>query len=253
VTASLLLSRAPLLTRTPEAFETAYYASQQRLRHALSNPVPTQFYFKPGSLALRRFQETEHATEVKYYGAKLAGRAPEVGDVQHEPPFEETSRGHWVEADAQRGERSLDRQPEDEVFCLVEKAGKWAFPSTLLKDGESLDEAVSQRLTGVEGGLGGRTMDTWLVTRKPVGVIRQGDKRASTDQDLKSCSADISQNFFIRSHILAGEPKLSEESGYSTHAWLTAAEVEARLRKQGDDKVWDSVKGMFGVAEETEA
>lgn len=60
------------------------------------------------------------------------------------------------------------------------------------------------------------------------------------------------QNFFLRSHILAGEPTLAKESGYSAHAWLTAKEVEERLRKQGDDKLWDSVKGLFGISSEQE-
>lgn len=43
---------------------------------------------------------------------------------------------------------------------------------------------------------------------------------------------------------------LKKESGYSKGAWLTAEEVEERLRKQGDEKLWDGVKGMLGVGEE---
>lgn len=145
----------------------------------MSNPCPTQFYFKPGSVAYRRFQESEHATERAYYGEEIAGAAPEVGEVPYEAEHAETARDHWAKADEARGDRSLERAPEVELFCLVESNGKWTFPSTAVKTGEGLDEAVSARLTGVEGGLGGSTMDTWLVTPKPVGVIRDGNQRVS--------------------------------------------------------------------------
>lgn len=177
LTASLLLSRAPLLTRTPSPLAQAYYDRSLKIRHALSNPTATNFYFKPGSLPLRRFQEAEYAKEVEYYGAKLVGKAPDVGDVQPEPELVETARDHWAKADEARGETSLERCPEEELFCLIESKGKWTFPSTEVKAGEGLDEAVTARITGVDGALQGKSLDTWLVTRKPIGVVRDGEKR----------------------------------------------------------------------------
>lgn len=179
ITASVLLSRHALLQPTPEPLAKAYYAYQTKLRHALSNPVPTDFYFKPGSLALRRFLAAEHAVEDKIYGSKIAGPTPDLGEIQPEPPLQETSRDHWEKADAERGERSLERFPEEEVFFVVQAKGKWTFPSTSLKAGEGLDEAVNQRITGVAGQLDGKGMDTWLVTRKPVGLVRNGEERVS--------------------------------------------------------------------------
>lgn len=145
----------------------------------MSNPVPTDFYFKPGSLALRRFQLSEHETEREYYGEQVAGKTPDVGEIQEEPELVPMARDHWVKADAERGDRSLERAPDEEIYCLVQAKGKWTFPSTSVKAGQGLDEAVSERLVGAEGALGGRTMDTWLVTRKPIGVVRDGEKRVS--------------------------------------------------------------------------
>ncbi|WOO78533.1 54S ribosomal protein L17, mitochondrial [Vanrija pseudolonga] len=234
LTASVLISRAPLLTPTPHPMAKAYWERSSKLRHAFSNPTNTSFYFKQGSLPLRRFLESQYETERGYYGEQIAGKKPELGEVQPEPELVELDRDHWAKADAERGDRSLERAPEEEIYLVVESKGKWTFPSTPLKTGEALDEAVTSRIVGVDGSLGGQTLDTWLVTKKPVGVVVNGEAR----------------NFFLRSHILAGEPKLSKDSGYKTHAWLTAPEVEARLRKQGDDKIWESVKGMFGVGEE---
>lgn len=89
------------------------------------------------------------------------------------------SRDHWEKADSDRGERSLERFPEEEVFCLVETGGKWGFPRAEVKKGEGLDEAIRRGLTGVEGELGGKGMDSWIVARKPVGVVREGDARVS--------------------------------------------------------------------------
>lgn len=179
ITASVLLSRHALLTPTPEPLAKAYYAYQTKLRHALSNPLPTDFYFKSGSLALRRYLESEHQVEEKFYGSKIAGPTPDLGEIQPEPPLEEIPRDHWEKADAERGERSLERFPEEEVYFLVQSKGKWTFPSTSLQAGEGLDEAVTSRITGVTGQLGGQGMDTWLVTHKPVGLVRNGEERVS--------------------------------------------------------------------------
>ncbi|KAL7422862.1 hypothetical protein Q5752_002159 [Cryptotrichosporon argae] len=234
ITASLLLSRAPLLTPTPSALEAAYYAHSSRVRAALSNPPPLSFYFKPGSLPLRRFQLLEHARDVGAFGRALAGAAPDVGDVQAEAEHAEVARGHWEAADAARGDASLERRPEHEVFCLVRRDGRWAFPATNVRDGEALDEAVRRRITGhEEGELNGDRLDTWLVTRKPVGVLKQAQ----------------STNFFLRAHVLAGEITPLASAKIESWAWLTANEVEERLKAQGDEAIWQGVKGMFGVGE----
>jgi large subunit ribosomal protein L46 len=58
------------------------------------------------------------------------------------------------------------------------------------------------------------------------------------------------QTFFLRSHILAGEPNPTSESGISTWAWLTPSEIEERLKGQGDEQVWERVQLMFGMMPE---
>ncbi|ADV21168.1 hypothetical protein I305_00776 [Cryptococcus gattii E566] len=235
LTASLLLSRPPLLTPTPTPFESAFYFHSRSIAHALSSPLPLDFYFKTGSLPLRRHLVAEHAFVSETYGKKLSGKAPDVGDIPPETEYEIIERDRWEKADAKRGEKSLERKPEEEVYCLVLKGkgkeGKWMFPDVKVGKLEALDEAVTRGITGVEGSLGGKGMDSWLVTRKPVGMVKDGESRT----------------FFIRGHILGGEPTLSSSSPYSSWAWLTAPEVEARLRQQGEGKLWDDVKGMFGI------
>ncbi len=90
-------------------------------------------------------------------------------------------RNHWVEEDKERGERSLERKPEEEVFCLVQskKEGQWSLPTVELQSGEGLDEALENRITGKEGWFDGKSMNTWLVTKKPIGLVKKGDQRVS--------------------------------------------------------------------------
>lgn len=176
VYASLLLSRPPLITPTQSQLESTYYNYTSSVQHALSNP-PSQtnpFYFKPGSLPLRRFQQSQHQVLSETYGSELAGSAPDIGDVPAETPVQAFDRDHWVKQDAKRGDKSLERFPEQEVFCVVkDKSGKWEIPRVKLEQGESLDDAVG-RIRGVQGWMEGRTMDSWLVTRKPIGSLKSG-------------------------------------------------------------------------------
>jgi len=168
------------LTKTPHPLETAYYDHTRDIRHALSNPLPESFYFREGSLPHRRWQQSEWEYLNKTYGSIIAGPAPEVGDIPAERPVEETSRDHWEKNDAERGDKSLERFPEEEVFCLVEKKeGGWGFPEVVLKEGEGLHEAVEGRITGLDGWFGGKTMDSWLVTKKPIGFVKNGEERVS--------------------------------------------------------------------------
>lgn len=167
----------------PTPLETAYHSYSASIRHTLSNPIPQEFYFRSGSLAERRFLLSQHQYETSLYGKEISGQAPEVGDLPPDPVVEETPRDKWVQQDSQRGERSLERLPEEEVYCLMrEKAGegRWVFPSTELGKKEFLHDAVGERVLGVDGVLGGKTMDSWLVTKKPIGMLRDGAKRVSS-------------------------------------------------------------------------
>jgi large subunit ribosomal protein L46 len=188
VYASLLLSRPPLLTPTPTDLESTYYNYTSSVQHALSNP-PSQtnaFYFKAGSLPLRRFQQSQYETLKSTYGEKLAGAKPDIGDVPAENPVEALSRDHWEKEDSKRGEKSLERLPEEELYCVVKGKGgdgKWEVPRVQVEVGESLDDAVG-RIRGIGGWMEGQSMDTWLVTRKPIGSLK-------SDKEIVSFSVNV--------------------------------------------------------------
>ena len=69
---------------------------------------------------------------------------------------------------------------ENEVFCVMKRQdGRWEFPQVEVGAKEGLHEAVERGLIGVDGSLGGNGLDTWLVTKKPVGLVKDGDVRVS--------------------------------------------------------------------------
>ncbi|KAK1927709.1 hypothetical protein DB88DRAFT_478955 [Papiliotrema laurentii] len=230
--ASLILSRQPLLTRPQHPLEEAYHTHNRNLRHALSNPLPEHFYFREGSLPHRRYQHAEWQYLKETYGPVIAGPEPSVGEIPPEREHEEMPRDHWEQVDAERGERSLERKPEEEVFCLVQtkEGNQWTFPEIVLGQGETLDGAIESRITGTNGWFDGKTMDTWLVTKKPIGMIKKGKERT----------------YFLKSHILAGEPRLTKDAPWKSYAWLTKSELQARLSEQKQNQ-WEDVRPVFGA------
>lgn len=205
---------------------------------------------------MRRFQLSNHASELATFGPKLAGKAPALGDVPAEAEVQEVPRDQWAKDDAtKRKEKSLERYPEEEVYCLVKQKGKWTFPRVPIEfhRGEGLDETVRRGVLGVEGSLGGRGMDSWVVSRKPIGMTQEGEERVCVPIVVCRSRGLPGQTFFLKSHILGGEPTYEKSSGMTDHAWLRPEEIEARLKKQGDEKVWEAIKGMFGVKVEDES
>jgi large subunit ribosomal protein L46 len=99
------------------------------------------------------------------------------------------ARDHWEKEDSNRGEKSLERQPESEVYCLVKGKdgnGKWEVPRVKVDQGESLDDAIG-RIRGVGGFMEGQSMDTWLVTRKPIGSLK-------SDKEIVSYQRKVTGN-----------------------------------------------------------
>lgn len=215
VYASLLLSRPPLITPTPTQLESTYYQYNASIQHALSNP-PAQtnpFYFKSGSLPSRRFQQTQYQYLTETYGSELAGSAPDLGDVPAESPVTPFARDHWEKQDSKRGEKSLERLPDQEVFCIVKSSeGKWEVPRVRLENGENLDDAIA-RIRGVGGMMDGEKMDSWLVTRKPIGSVESGSETVRSALNISLLHVRVAATDFV--DLL---PALTY-SGWRAKAW----------------------------------
>ncbi|KAI0670644.1 39S mitochondrial ribosomal protein L46-domain-containing protein [Trametes maxima] len=250
--AAIVLNRSPILTRSPTLFERAYFAYQSRVRRALFNPFPTEFYFKTGSLLERKFAKEERLREREAFGGPWtlkrrkqatssvdedgilvasSDQAENMGEEPVEPP---APRIH--ESDRTGDVKSLDRKGERNLYLLVrgkDHAGKqeWRFPQGGLEEGELLHQAALRDLQA-ECGV---NMDTWIVGKKPIAVYQP-----SLPESTKKALGGEAYTFFLKAHILAGQVR-PDGKNVTDFAWLTKEEIEPRVEKD----YWASVKDIL--------
>ncbi|KAF7322656.1 50S ribosomal subunit L30 [Mycena chlorophos] len=240
---AVILNRAPLLTPSPTPFENAFYAYQQRIRRALHNPFPTEFYFKPGSLLEAKFNSEERYRERVAWGPdyakgdeideaqRLAEKAVlEQIELQEQNDEKLVSRVH--PSDTARDYHSLDRKGRRNVYLLVKRVeegapkGVWEFPWGRAQRDELLHQAAARELEEKCGA----HMDTWIVARKPIGMYKPPIP-AETDRE--------NITFFFKANIMAGQVRPGKS--VTDFAWVTKQEVEKRV----DGQYWESVKDML--------
>lgn len=193
VQTAVILNRSPILSRTPTPFERAYYAYQSRIQRALYNPLPTDFYFKSGSLLEGIFTKEENERERKAFGRPNLNpnfykkeKEVELLPGQEEPP---KLMPRITEADKKNDVKSLDRKGERNLYLLIQgkdEAGKnvWRFPQSDVAQQEPLFDVSKLHCPSTPKSMLNHTkavqrdlrspygfgMDTWVVSRKPIGV-----------------------------------------------------------------------------------
>ncbi|KAJ7582526.1 39S mitochondrial ribosomal protein L46-domain-containing protein [Mycena floridula] len=241
ISASVILNRSPILTRVPTPFERAFYTYQARIRRALSNPFPYKFYFGEGSLLRTRFTIEERERERRAWGPKFhtpteEERAQMILDKVTDAQMSEqegksdplTPRVHT--ADRENDVKSLDRSGTRNLYLLVlaREADRdiWRFPQGGVEKGELLHQAAQRDLYAEAG----EHMDTWIVSRNPIGVYKQTAEPSGPEKFT----------FFFKAHIMAGQARLQSES-IKDFAWLTKQEIEGRV----DKDYWEGVKDIL--------
>ncbi|KAI0079022.1 60S ribosomal protein L17 [Panus rudis PR-1116 ss-1] len=232
---AIILNRSPIITREPYPFERAYYAYQARIQRALHNPFPYDFYFKAGSLLEGRFREEEAQREKEAFGRPVRRRkgsadpsasAQPTEIVDGEEKLRPAPRVH--PSDKTGDVKSLDRAGERNLYLLVfgkDQAGNqvWRFPQGGLQAGELLHEAAHRDLQAECG----NAMDTWIVSRKPIGV-----HQPSPNEELYL--------FFYKAHIMSGQVR-PDSKNVTDFAWLTKEEIKPRVSKD----YWLGIKDML--------
>lgn len=228
---SVILNRIPVITRTPTDFERAYYAYQARIRRALHNPFPYDFYFKQGSLLETRFNLEEFKRERKAFGSefargqysdeKVAADRTAVEQLAKQEGEDEKLASRNPSADL-NNHKSLDRKLGRNLYLVVEGKEGWYFPMGELEKGELLHQAAQRGLHAAVGAY----MDSWIVSRNPIGVMKH-----PTEKKIF---------FFFKGHILAGQARL-EDTSLKDFAWLTKQEIGERLRSP----YWEGVRDMI--------
>ncbi|KAL0947312.1 hypothetical protein HGRIS_013431 [Hohenbuehelia grisea] len=243
LTASVILNRSPIITREPTPFETAYYDYQARIRRALHNPFPYEFYFKQGSLLEARFNIEETQRERNSFGDEFVGQSgstevKEEDKKAAEQLSQQEGEGEVImprehPADVSGDVKSLDRAAERNLYLLVraKQDGKdiWRFPQGGVEKGELLHQAAQRDLFAECGA----HMDAWIVGRKPVGVLKSQSNSTPSEGDEKF-------TFFFKGHIMAGQVRPQEKT-ISDFCWLTKQEIQPRV----DDHYWQNVKDML--------
>ncbi|KAF9052771.1 39S mitochondrial ribosomal protein L46-domain-containing protein [Panaeolus papilionaceus] len=246
ISTAIVLNRSPVLTRSPAPFETAYYSYQGRIRRALHNPFPYDFYFKQGSLLEKRFNIEERNREKRAFGPAFLEkediteeqRQADIAAVEQLAIQEgegETLAPRKHESDTTGDVKSLDRQGQRNLYLLLkatDSAGKstWRFPQGDVEKGQLLHQAAQKDLHAECGD----NMDSWIVGRIPIGVYQPPTVPQSTPETPEHYV------FFFKGHIMAGQVK-PEGKGVEDFAWLTKEEIETRVVPH----YWNAIKDIL--------
>ncbi|KAI0306736.1 50S ribosomal subunit L30 [Multifurca ochricompacta] len=220
---AVILDRSPILTRTPTPFDAP--------------TMPTKL---PGSLLESKFNLEERRRDRKAFGPGFGADhplAPGAGvTAQDLKKFgrdeDETPASRVHASDINNDVKSLDRKGQRNLYLLIQQKGAvWKFPETKVADNELLHESAARDLKE----LCGEAMDTWIVSRNPIGLYEIQPPTPPTDPALppKTCV------FFFKAHIMAGQVKPGKT--VTDFAWLTKREIAKRV----DQQYWDGIKDML--------
>ncbi|KAL1915044.1 mitochondrial 54S ribosomal protein mL46 [Calcarisporiella thermophila] len=245
--AGVVLARSPQIQRSPTAFEQAYFNYQKQLARHTSAFFPTDFYFKKGSIAEKRWQrqqEIEKREDIFNPSASSQKEAKTVekaeveeddksigGDL--EAKVEPASR--VTEADKKGDVKSLDRALDRTLYLIVKKPREehaWQFPQGGLDDNELLHQAAERELTEECG----PNLDTWFVGRAPVGhYVYDYPAHFSKGSPYKG-----SKVFFMKAHVFAGKVQVDQRE-IVDYAWVTKEE----LKNYVDPRYYEAVRDML--------
>jgi len=131
--------------------------------------------------------------------------------------------------------KSLDRKGQRNLYLLIQQKTDgvpvWKFPETAVTGNGPLHESAARDLKE----LCGEAMDTWVVSRKPIGLYESHLPTPPTEPAAPSKTCV----FFFKAHIMAGQVRPAES--VTDFAWLTKKEIAKRV----DEQYWDGIKDML--------
>lgn len=234
ISACLLLSRAPLVTPELSKLESQYYEYQTELKKRLMWTFPHYFYFRRGTIAERRFLVAQKGPISNQPGVWFPKGVPDVKHNRERSQKQEISlprennegsqgaqkrsdisrpivpNSRITEADTKGDVSSLERQLHRTLYLVLKsKKGSWNFPSFPVEN-KPLHISAEEGLRL----LGGENIKTWTVSNTPAAALEK---------------TNGGNEFFIKSHILAGEFQLQEKERFIEYAWLTKEEIKDRV------------------------
>ncbi|KAF8197400.1 50S ribosomal subunit L30 [Pholiota molesta] len=214
ISTAIVLNRAPILTRTPTPFELAYYSYQARIRRALHNPFPYDFYFKQGTLIETRFNLEERKRERLAFGPAFLPKEDQLAQQEGEG---EILMPRTHPSDTSGDVKSLDRRGQR----VGEWKNVWRFPQGDVEKGLFLHQAAKKIFM-----LNVVTKWNWVVGKAPIGVYKPPQSPPTEGAQQTPRYRIV---FFYKAHIMAD------------FAWLTKEEIETRV----DQHYWDGIKDIL--------
>ncbi|KAI9278623.1 39S mitochondrial ribosomal protein L46-domain-containing protein [Phascolomyces articulosus] len=246
ILASVIVSRAPQITRDSTPFEKAYFDYKEKLERQNATTFPTEFYFKKGSLAEKRWKEEEQArrdamvdphtsltdattkTQERLEKDDTSGAAAAIAMNK----VEKASR--MTKADTTNDIKSLDRQLQRTLYLVVHKPEDtqhpWQFPQGPMDSAEYLHEAAERQLEDDCG----KDMDVWFVGRQPISFYKQVASKSSEGSGSKT--------FFMKARVYAGQVKPNKQ--VSDFAWVTKEELPNYLSSDYYNAIKDSLSEL---------
>ncbi|KAK7207749.1 39S mitochondrial ribosomal protein L46-domain-containing protein [Myxozyma melibiosi] len=229
--AGVILSRPPIVTPEPTAFEKAYHHYQSELYKRLSWTFPHWFYFPKGSLAENEYKRVQPQLTEDDPNVLLNRKRDEKQEIVFPPrsvqrETEESARIYAkivpqprkTEADEKNDITKLDRKLDRTLYLIVKKEGEfsdWQFPAAPIRKGESL-EVASERVLLENGG---EDMNVFFVSETPALYYKKFYKEDETYNGAKI--------FYLKSRIFNGMFKPQRGSQITDYAWVTKEEIES--------------------------
>lgn len=156
IQASVILSRQPVITRDATPFEQAYFDYREKLERQEAVGTPTEFYFKKGSVAERRWKNEEQArhqamTDANNSLTEAVQEAQATWEKENESLAGAGNKveklGRWTKADEANDTKSLDRALQRTLYLVVKKEGDnpWQFPESPVENQEYLHEVKKKQ------------------------------------------------------------------------------------------------------------
>lgn len=243
VSASLFLSRIPIVTPELTAFEKAYYNYQNELQQRLMWTFPHYYYFKKSSLAEKNYVDRQKFPLGKQDGVWYPKGVPDVrhnrerrtkqevnlnenedhgefaGEKKNMAPITPNSRE--TEADRAQDLKSLERQLSKTLYMVVQDKLGWKLPTFGYKLGQE-EPLHSYAEAGIRS-QSASDVNLYTVSKSPVHVLKYNDKQQLTQDE------PASKEYVIKSHIVAGEFLLAKTAGFKDYLWLTKQELKQYL------------------------
>jgi large subunit ribosomal protein L46 len=143
-----------------------------------------------------------------------------------------------TKADELNDQTSLERKLPRTLYLLIKdsKSDSWKFPSFEIQqqDNESQIRGLHQIAEDGLRTIGGDKINTWSVSNTPAAIVKYNSEGEITD----GSDADLTREFLMKSHIIAGKFDLQKsDNAIKEFKWLVKEEIADLVEKAYFEKI----------------